>query len=144
MDPEWNELLIHQLNDTGIAKRGWSVSTTGLRDALVRFTDTARLFGAARDSARDADAARIDGANVALMQVERRLTRPQGLASRPWYMSLQFASDVDNGYSTMAFPSVNEAIRYADAKAVERELAEMVIRVNSARSALADAIAALR
>jgi hypothetical protein len=135
--------LVVQL-DSGIAKRGWSVSTAGLREALARFTDTARGFAAVRDSARGAEPTRNEAANGALMQVERRLTRPRGLASRPWYTSLQFASDVDNGYATMAFPSVNEAIRYADAAAVERELADLVIRVNYARSALADATAALR
>jgi N-acetylated-alpha-linked acidic dipeptidase len=135
--------LVAQL-DSGIAKRGWSVSTAGLQEALVRFTDTARRFAAVRDSARGAEPPRIVGANSALMQVERRLTRPQGLVSRPWYTSLQFASDVDNGYATMAFPSVNEAVRYADAAAAERELADLVLRVNDARSALADATAALR
>jgi hypothetical protein len=88
--------------------------------------------------------ARIRAANAALMQVERRLTRSQGLASRPWYTSLQFASDVDNGYGTMAFPSVNEAIRYADAATTERELADLTTRVDQARAALADAAAALR
>jgi N-acetylated-alpha-linked acidic dipeptidase len=135
--------LVAQL-DSGIAKRGWSVTTTGLRDALARFTVSARTFAAARDSARGVDAARLHAVNVALMQVERRLTRPQGLVSRPWYTSLQFASDVDNGYATMAFPSVNEAIRYADAAMTERELADLAARVDQARGALDEATAALR
>jgi N-acetylated-alpha-linked acidic dipeptidase len=82
--------------------------------------------------------------NAALMQVERRLTRPEGLVSRPWYRSLQFASDLDNGYATMAFPSVNEAIRYADSATTERELADLVTRVDQARGALEQATAALR
>ena len=82
--------------------------------------------------------------NQALMQVERRLTRPEGLVSRPWYRSLQFASDVDNGYATMAFPTVNEAIRYADAAAALRELTDLVARVDQARAALVEAAAALR
>jgi N-acetylated-alpha-linked acidic dipeptidase len=77
------------------------------------------------------------------MQVERRLTRPEGLATRPWYKSLQFASDVDNGYATLAFPSVSEAIRYGDVATVERELADLVARVDRARGALEDATAAL-
>jgi N-acetylated-alpha-linked acidic dipeptidase len=135
--------LVAQL-DSGITKRGWSVTTTGLRDALARFTVSARTFAAARDSARGVDAARLHAVNVALMQVERRLTRPQGLVSRPWYTSLQFASDVDNGYATMAFPSVNEAIRYADAAMTERELADLATRVDQARGALDEATAALR
>jgi N-acetylated-alpha-linked acidic dipeptidase len=135
--------LVAQL-DSGIAQRAWTVSTAALRDALSRFSDAARAFAAARDSAGDPDSARLRTANAALMQVERRLTRPQGLVSRPWYASLQFASDMDNGYATMAFPSVNEAIRYADAATAERELADMAARVDRATEALRDAATALR
>ena len=135
--------LVAQL-DSGIAKRGWSVTTSGLRDALERFTIAARAFAAVRDSARGVDASRLHAVNAALMQVERRLTRPQGLVSRPWYTSLQFASDVDNGYATMAFPSVNEAIRYADSPTTQRELADLAARVDDARNALDQAAGALR
>jgi N-acetylated-alpha-linked acidic dipeptidase len=137
--------LVSQL-DSGLTKKKWTVSTQALRDALDRLTGVARVFGAARDSAlaRGVDPARAVRVNRALMQVERRLTRPEGLVSRPWYRSLQFASDVDNGYANMAFPTVNEAIRYADARTVERELADLVARVDEARAALVDAAAALR
>src|SRR5438132_2074428 len=134
--------LVAQL-DSGITRKQWTVSTQGLKDALGRFTDAARALARARDSAlATADSTRASRANAALMQVERRLTRPQGLASRPWYTSLQFASDVDNGYATMAFPSVNEAIRHADAATAERELADLVGRVDDARGALDQAAAA--
>jgi N-acetylated-alpha-linked acidic dipeptidase len=78
------------------------------------------------------------------MQVERRLTRPEGLKSNSWFKSLQFASDVDNGYATLAFPSVAEAIRYADAPTTQRELADLAARVDQARAALEEARAALR
>jgi hypothetical protein len=44
----------------------------------------------------------------------------------------------------MAFPSVHEAIRYADAATAERELADLVARLDRARGALEDATAALR
>ncbi len=140
--------LVAQL-DSGVARRGWSgtVSTAGLTEALGRFTAAARELAQVRDSALargSVEPARAAVANRALMQVERRLTRPEGLASRPWFRSLQFASDVDNGYSTMAFPSVNEAIRYTDAATVQRELADLVARVDQARAALHQAAAALR
>jgi N-acetylated-alpha-linked acidic dipeptidase len=78
------------------------------------------------------------------MQVERRLTRPAGLTTRSWFRSLQFASDVDNGYATTAFPSVNEAIRYADVATAERELGDLVARLDQARGALLDARTLLR
>jgi N-acetylated-alpha-linked acidic dipeptidase len=138
--------LVAQL-DSGLSKKQWnsSVSTQALKDALDRFTAVARAFHAARDTARATAAPeRAQRVNRALMQVERRLTRPEGLVSRPWFKSLQFASDVDNGYATMAFPTVNEAIRYADAAAANKELADLVTRVDQARAALVDAAAALR
>lgn len=136
--------LVTQL-DSGITRKQWnaSVSTQALKDALDRLTAVARAFNAARDTVR-ANPDRAERVNRALMQVERRLTRPEGLVSRPWFKSLQFASDVDNGYATMAFPTVNEAIRYADAAAANRELADLVTRVDQARAALVEAAAALR
>jgi len=136
--------LVAQL-DSGIAGKKWtaSVSTQALKDAFDRFTAVARAFNAARDSAR-VSPDRAQRVNRALMQVERRLTRPEGLVSRRWFRSLQFAADIDNGYATMAFPTVNEAIRYADAAAANKELADLVTRVDHARAALVEAAAALR
>jgi N-acetylated-alpha-linked acidic dipeptidase len=135
--------LVAQL-DSGLAKKQWRVNTQGIKDALDRFTGVARVFNTARGNAAGVDSARAARVNRALMQVERRLTRPEGLVSRPWYRSLQFASDLDNGYATMAFPTVNEAIRYADAATVEREIADLIVRVDQARAALVEAAAALR
>ena len=140
--------LVAQL-DSGISKKQWtqSVNTQPLKDALDRFTAVARAFGTERDNAVRAgavDSARAQRANHALMLVERRLTRPDGLVSRPWFKSLQFAADIDNGYATMAFPTVNEAIRYADAAAANRELGDLVNRIDQARAALVEAAAALR
>jgi N-acetylated-alpha-linked acidic dipeptidase len=136
--------LVTQL-DSGITKKQWSasVSTQSLKDALDRFTAVARAFNAARDSAR-VSPDRAQRVNRALMQVERRLTRPEGLVTRPWFRSLQFAADVDNGYATMAFPTVNEAIRYADAATANKELVDLVNRIDQARAALVEAAAALR
>jgi N-acetylated-alpha-linked acidic dipeptidase len=140
--------LVAQL-DSGITRKQWTtVSTQGLKDALERLTAAARAFAATRDSALartgEAESGRFQRVNRALMQVERRLTRPEGLVSRAWFRSLQFASDIDNGYANMAFPTVNEAIRYADAATATRELADLVNRVDQARAALVEAAAALR
>jgi N-acetylated-alpha-linked acidic dipeptidase len=141
--------LVTQL-DSGIARKQWGaeVSTQALKDALDRFTAVARAFAVARDNALGrsggVDSTRAQRVNQALMQVERRLTRPDGLVSRPWYKSLQFASDLDNGYATMAFPTVNEAIRYSDAATAAKELTDLVNRIDQARAALVEAAAVLR
>ena len=134
--------LVAQL-DSGITRKAWTVSTQELRDALARFTRAGEAVDAARTLV-SRDASKADRANRALMQVERRLTRPEGLRSRPWYRSLQFASDLDRGYQTMAFPSVNEAIRYGDAEMTRRELEDLIRRIEHARQALEEAAAALR
>jgi N-acetylated-alpha-linked acidic dipeptidase len=132
--------------DRGIADKHWTVSTEPIRYALGRFTEAARAFAAARDGAlaASADQAGVARANESLRQVERRLTRPQGLVSRSWMRSLQFAADIDNGYANMAFPSVNEAIRYADEATTQREVQDLAGRIDQARAALEDATSALR
>src|SRR5205807_10308908 len=77
--------------DNALTQKHWSVTTEPVRYALGRFTEAARAFAAVRDSALGAatgpDAARVTRANQALLQVERRLTRPEGLVSRPWMRS---------------------------------------------------------
>jgi N-acetylated-alpha-linked acidic dipeptidase len=56
--------------------------------------------------------------------------------TRPWFRNLVDASDENNGYSTMVLPSVNEAIRVGDESTVERELADLVKRFDSATQVL--------
>ncbi len=136
--------LVSQL-DSGITKHGWTVQTTALRDALGRFTTAAESLAVVRDQALASSADRPwPRVNAALMQVERRITRDRGLVSDGWFKSLQFASDVDNGYATLAFPSVNEAIRYADSTTTQRELTDLIARVDAARGALEEATTFMR
>jgi N-acetylated-alpha-linked acidic dipeptidase len=119
-----------------------------LAGALDRMERAALDFAAARDSAL----ARPDGpapralatANDALKQVERAMTRPEGLRGRPWFRNLVFAADVDNGYANVALPSVTEAARAGDPALVTREAADLAARVDSATAALGRAAAALR
>jgi N-acetylated-alpha-linked acidic dipeptidase len=132
--------------DAGIGAHRWNIETAALWQALVEFTYAGEAFATARDSALGVgvDAARAAQVNHWLRQVDWRLTRPRGLVGRPWFRSLQFASDIDNGYSTIAYPSVTEAIRYADAATAERELADLVSHIHLARDAIEQATAALR
>jgi N-acetylated-alpha-linked acidic dipeptidase len=110
------------------------------------FVERAAVFNAARDSALargslSATALRVT--NAALRQVERRLSRPTGLRSRPWVRGLIYAADVDNGYSTMIFPSIGEAVRMKDAVLARAELDDLVQRVTHAGAALDEARTAL-
>jgi len=74
-----------------------------------------------------------------LREVERALTRPEGLRTRPWYRGLIYVADENNGYANMVFPSVNEALRAGDEGLTGRELADLVMRFDAATGALARA-----
>ena len=131
-----------------IASRGWTVSTMALQSAIARMEREAASFAAARDSAlahtltpRRRRAANT--ANGALREVERALTRPMGLRTRPWYRNLIYAADENNGYANMPFPSVNEAIRDDDEGLAARELADLAQRFDAATRALVHARTAL-
>jgi N-acetylated-alpha-linked acidic dipeptidase len=71
-----------------------------------------------------------------LLEVERQFTRPQGLATRPWFRNLIYAADENNGYSTMVLPSIGEAIRAGDEVMVGKEIADLAGRFNGATRAL--------
>ncbi len=76
--------------------------------------------------------------------MERALTRPEGLRTRPWYRSLVFAADENNGYANVVFPSVMEAVRSGDRALAEAELADLAARFDAATRALEAAHRALR
>jgi N-acetylated-alpha-linked acidic dipeptidase len=130
-----------------LRQRQWDTSMTSVDSALDRFQGAAAELARARDSvlARGAPARSVlDAANASLLQVERSLTRPQGLRTRPWYRNLIYASDEDNGYATMPLPSVNEAIRSGDASVAAAELKDLAGHLDMATRALAAATNALR
>jgi N-acetylated-alpha-linked acidic dipeptidase len=124
--------------ERSIADKHWKLSGAVLSAAVGRMESAAVEFNAARDRALAAQLspAIAKQVNATLLGVERQLIRPQGLVTRPWFRNLVYASDENNGYSTMALPSVNEAIRLGDESAVERELADLVKRFDAATEVL--------
>jgi len=124
-----------------MAIRGLSGSTLALREAIGRMEREAASFALARDAAlaRSLTAAQRRAANAALRDVERALTRPSGLRTRPWYRNLIYVADENNGYANMPFPSVNEAIRDDDDELAVQELADLVQRFDTATRALIQA-----
>ncbi len=124
--------------DSALAARHWTATMAPVAAALTRFGDAARAFDAARDSlvagapSRDA----LARTNASLLEVERALSRPQGLDRRPWFRNLMYVADEDNGYANMVFPSVNEAIRAGDADRTTREIADLAAHFDAAAAAL--------
>lgn len=121
-----------------ITDKHWKLSADGLSAAVGRMETAAVAFTAARDRALAAQLSPVMAkhVNATLLGVERQLTRPQGLVTRPWFRNLIYAADENNGYSTMVLPSVNEAIRLGDEAVVGRELADLVQRFDSATRVL--------
>ena len=132
--------------ERGMTQKSWSTApVAALSASITTLEQAATAFATARDGALAATVtkAQKDAANAALLTVERGFARPTGLKSRPWYRSLIYASDVDNGYSTMVFPGVNEAIRYGTEADVLSELTDLTARFTAAAKALDTARAAL-
>jgi N-acetylated-alpha-linked acidic dipeptidase len=132
--------------DRSIAARNWQISASSLGSAIDRMERSATAFGSQRDSAlaKPLAAATRKATNAALLRVERALTRPEGLKTRPWYRNLIYAADENNGYANIVFPSVNEAIRSGDSALTQREIDDLARRFEAAASALDDAAKALR
>jgi N-acetylated-alpha-linked acidic dipeptidase len=117
-----------------LASKGSGLSAAELSAAVMRMENAANEFANARDRALRATLsdAKAKQVNTALLRVERELTRSQGLTTRPWFRNLIYASDENNGYSTMVLPSVNEAIRAGDETKISAELADLSHRFDSA------------
>ncbi|HLV25636.1 MAG TPA: M20/M25/M40 family metallo-hydrolase [Gemmatimonadales bacterium] len=122
----------------------------GDASALLQAVDGMRAAAVKFASARDArlksgnpSAAVLERTNAALRTVERQLTRPEGLRTRPWYRNLVYAADENNGYATIGFPSVAEAMRSGNAALVRAEVADLAERFNRATAAVEEATRAI-
>lgn len=76
--------------------------------------------------------------------VERAMTREEGLVGRPWFKNLIFAADYDNGYATIAIPTVQEAMKAGNPDRVVREAEDLTSRVRSAVDHLIAAMGEMR
>jgi N-acetylated-alpha-linked acidic dipeptidase len=132
--------------DSALVKKGWAAATS-LGTAIDNLGRAATAFAGARDSVLARGPVPRDEAlkaNAALLKVERALTRPAGLKTRPWFRNLIFAADENNGYADIIFPSVREALRSGDRAFTEKETADLASRFDAAAKALNEATSALR
>ena len=124
--------------DKELANRGWATSTAAIVASLDQMEAAATSFAEARDRAlADAmPAATAQRVNASLTRVERELTRPSGLRTRPWFRGLIYAADEDNGYANMPLPSINEAIRAGSRDLTAAEIADLAQRFTNATRAI--------
>jgi N-acetylated-alpha-linked acidic dipeptidase len=117
--------------------------TTRLSAAVRALDRAATQWQTARESGLTGTPQRraLVAANEKLRQVERALTRPAGLSGRPWLRNLVFASDRDNGYADVGFPTIVEAWREGDADLTVAETNDLVERLTDAGTRLSEAAA---
>ncbi|MEP7383571.1 MAG: M20/M25/M40 family metallo-hydrolase [Gemmatimonadota bacterium] len=132
------------LTEAGTASGG-SVDVAPLAAAITAMETAAASFATVRDAALAGAPSRamLQTSNQALLGVERALTRPEGLRTRPWFRNLIYAADEDNGYSTIVFPSINEALRARNAALARSEVDDLALRFVAASRQLDQARAAL-
>ena len=111
-----------RIEELGSAAAAWEQT----RDSLLR-----------RPASRDL----LTRLNGEIRLVEQGMTRSSGLVGRSWDRNLVFASDKDNGYSTVALPGVIEALRADDLARVQAELADLADAVARATAAIRRATA---
>jgi N-acetylated-alpha-linked acidic dipeptidase len=142
---EYARTMRRYLPALGAGRPATEVDVGPLAAAITEMERAALAFGAARDAALAGTPARaaLVASNRALLGVERALTRPEGLRTRPWFRNLIYAADEDNGYSTIVFPSVSEALRRRDAELAAREVADLAGRFRAAAARLVEATNAL-
>jgi N-acetylated-alpha-linked acidic dipeptidase len=132
--------------DRELTSHKWTASTDALRAAISGMEREAGAYSAARDRALASGTLpreRQVAVNAALLGVERALSRPEGLRTRPWFRNLIYVADENNGYANMVFPSVNEAIRASDEQLTTKEIADLAQRFEAATRAIVAARAAL-
>lgn len=132
--------------ERSLTDKKWSGGIGALRTAIDRLEREAVSFNTARDEALRGTLSKDvqEKTNRALMQVERAMTRPEGLRTRPWFRNLIYVADENNGYANMPLPSINEAIRANDESLTRTEVADLASRFDAAAQFVAQAREALR
>jgi N-acetylated-alpha-linked acidic dipeptidase len=129
--------------EAGAEAIGASLDEVGAAaDLLAR---VGRRFALARNEALSArhPAAMFTESNRLLRGVERQLTDSAGLNGRPFLRNLVFASDRDDGYANVQFPSVVEALRDGDPEGARAASGVLAERIRLAASLVARATEAL-
>jgi N-acetylated-alpha-linked acidic dipeptidase len=104
-----------------------------LRNAVERLRGAARAWDEAAARGTAAGPAARARADALLIQLERALTREEGLPGRPWFRHHVYAPGFYTGYGVKTLPGVREAIEERRDAEVERE----VVRAAEALSAWA-------
>jgi len=114
-------------------------ASAALRSAAAEYQTALSAAGAL-----DRDPARAARANAALREIERSLTRDEGLPGRPWYRHYVYAPGLYTGYAVKTLPAVREAIEQKQWAAVNGEIATTAQVLQKAAAKVKEAAVALR
>ncbi len=92
-----------------------------LQNALVTLKKKAAAYGEALESS-NIDEAPVAQLNEHLKNMERALTRSQGLPGRPWYRHFIYAPGFYTGYGVKTLPGVREAIEQREWSQVQEQI----------------------
>jgi N-acetylated-alpha-linked acidic dipeptidase len=106
-----------------------------LENALPRLEASAQRYSKAIQAfARKNDGVsgeELIALNARLIQIERRLTSPDGLPRRPWFKHLIYAPGFYTGYGAKTLPGVREGIETNRYEEAEREISRAAQAVNA-------------
>jgi N-acetylated-alpha-linked acidic dipeptidase len=117
-----------------------------LENASDALTRAAREFAAAAAARSEParDPGRLASVNAILRNVERALTRPEGLPRRPWYKHYVYAPGFYTGYDVKTLPTVREAIEEKEWRNVNREIAKTAEVIDACAARIREAAKALQ
>jgi N-acetylated-alpha-linked acidic dipeptidase len=100
------------------------VNVAPLQNALRRIEQSAKKYDNALATAMDRGISRetANRLNAQLRQMERHLTRDEGLPGRPWYRHFLYAPGQYTGYGVKTIPSVREPMELRNWKEAEAQV----------------------
>lgn len=127
------------------ARPGLEAGIEQLDGEVMRFVVEAALIDSASVAALSAgaDAEALKVANGHLRRAATSFVSVDGLPGTRGLRQLLYATDPDDGYATLALPSLRLAMRRDDQEELKRRLIELSGRVSAASAALRDARRAL-
>jgi N-acetylated-alpha-linked acidic dipeptidase len=118
-----------------------------LQNALLKLQASARAYDAER-SRTGADpkltAEQAKALDNLLIQVERAMTRPEGLPRRPWFRHQFYAPGFYTGYGVKTLPGVREALEQRDWKELDAQMPVLAQTVEAVAARIDQATDALR
>jgi N-acetylated-alpha-linked acidic dipeptidase len=111
------------------------LNSAPLENALSRLDKSAQQYSKAiqafaRKNDR-ADGEKLAPLNAHLIQIERRLTNPDGLPRRSWFKHLIYAPGFYTGYGVKTLPGIREGIEEKRYEEAEREISRAAQAVNA-------------